>query len=111
MKKGDQHMTRGGRAGSLVGIALLVLMALAARPAAAQQQQPGSAANSITGQVTGAGAPIAGSTVTLFTASGPTPKQLAQAKTGADGRFAMQAVGAPAKDAILYLVAKGGRPA
>jgi len=70
-----------------------------------------SAADSLEGQVLGGGAPIANSTVTLWAASADTPKQLAQARTGADGRFMLSAAGAPGKDAILYLVAKGGQPA
>lgn len=69
---------------------------------------PVFAANAIEGQVIGAGAPIAGSTVTLWAASADAPKQLARARTGADGRFALDADGG---GAILYLVAKGGSPA
>jgi hypothetical protein len=69
-----------------------------------------NAAGKLKGQVQGGGAPIASSTVTLWAASSGEPKQLAQAKTGADGRFALSAAHAPGKDAILYLVAKGGQP-
>src|SRR5262249_29782507 len=86
----------------VVSIALLPLLALAAGPAAAQQ-------NSINGQITGAGTPIAGSTVTLWAASAGAPRQLAQTRTGADRRFALDAGGGG--DAVLYLVAKGGQPA
>ena len=43
----------------------------------------------LNGQVLGGGAPIANSTVTLWAASAGAPKQLAQARTGADGRFAL----------------------
>jgi hypothetical protein len=68
------------------------------------------AADSIKGQVLGAGAPIAGSTVTLWAASAGEPKQLAQTKTGPDGRFELRAGTAPGKDAVLFLVAKGGQP-
>ena len=50
-----------------------------------------SAAGKLKGQVLGGGAPIASSTVTLWAASAGEPKQLAQAKTGADGRFALSA--------------------
>jgi hypothetical protein len=60
--------------------------------------------------VLGAGAPIADSTVTLFAASAGAPKQLAQAKTGADGRFTVDAGDPPGKDGVLYLIAKGGTP-
>lgn len=65
------------------------------------------AADNITGQVVGAGAPIVGSTVTLWAEGPSAPRQLAQTRTGADGRFALTA---DASSANLYLVAKGGRP-
>src|SRR5271169_5137889 len=68
-----------------------------------------SAADSIRGQVLGGGAPIANSTVTLWAASADAPKQLAQTKTGDDGRFEVQLTGSLA-DAIMYLVATGGEP-
>jgi len=66
-------------------------------------------AASLNGQVLGAGPPIANSMVTLWAASASAPKQLAQARTGADGRFTLDAA-TPGKDAILYLVAKGAHP-
>jgi hypothetical protein len=90
-------------AASVVLTTLAASLLLAAAPA--------SAAVSINGQVLGAGAPIANSTVTLYAASAGAPKQMAQAKTSADGRFTLNAAGAPGKDAILYVVAKGGTPA
>ena len=65
-------------------------------------------AGEIRGQVTGAGAPIANSTVTLWAATAGAPKQLGQTRTGADGSFALNASATPG-DATLYLVAKGGR--
>jgi len=65
------------------------------------------AADNITGQVVGAGVPIIGSTVTLWAEGPSAPRQLAQTRTGADGRFALTA---DASGANLYLVAKGGRP-
>lgn len=68
-------------------------------------------AATLNGQVQGGGAPIANSTVTLFAAGTGAPKQLGQAKTGADGRFAINSVSDAGKDEILYLVAKGGKPA
>jgi hypothetical protein len=72
--------------------------------------QPGaSSAAGLQGQVLGAGAPIASSTVTLWAASAGAPKQLAQAKTGADGRFSLNTPVAPSTDTSLYLVAKGGQ--
>jgi hypothetical protein len=87
-------------------VALLSLAALILMPAA-----PAGAAVSLSGQVLGAGAPIMNSTVTLYAASTSAPKQLGRAKTGADGRFALNAADALGKDAILYVVAKGGTPA
>jgi hypothetical protein len=68
---------------------------------------PTFAADSISGQVVGAGASIVGSTVTLWAEGSGAPRQLAQARTGADGRFALTADGGGAN---LYLIAKGGRP-
>ena len=70
---------------------------------------PAFAADTLKGQVLGAGAPIANSTVTLFAASAGAPRQLAQARTGADGRFILNPRSAPARDATLYLVARGGQ--
>jgi hypothetical protein len=67
---------------------------------------PTLAADKITGQVLGGGAPIVGSTVTLWAASAGAPGQLAQTRTGPDGRFELSA---DTKGAPLYLVAKGGR--
>src|SRR5262245_66422710 len=52
---------------------------------------PAYGANSITGQVLGAGAPIANSTVTLWATTAGDPKQLAQTRAGADARFALDA--------------------
>jgi len=72
---------------------------------------PAFPADSINGQVLGAGAPIANSTVTLWAASADAPKQLAQARTDADGRFTMTAPDSVASDSSLYLVAQRGQPA
>jgi hypothetical protein len=84
------------------------------------------AADAIKGQVLGGGAPIAGSTVTLWQASADVPKQISQTKTGDDGRFELRTAGggsavaargrhsvvstpiATTSDAIFYLVASGG---
>src|ERR1700683_1855445 len=74
-----------------------------------QLATPAHAADSIEGQVLGGGAPIAKSTVTLWSASADAPKQLAQTQTGDDGRFTLSAEGL--SDGILYIVAKGGEPA
>src|SRR5271154_904838 len=66
-------------------------------------------ADTIKGQVLGAGTPIAKSTVTLWEATANTPKKLAETKTNDDGDFDISHDGA-AGDAILYLVATGGEP-
>ena len=68
---------------------------------------PAMAADAINGQVFGAGAPIVGSTVTLWAANTGAPRQLAQTQTGADGRFVLTG---GSNGASLYLIAKGGRP-
>ena len=68
-----------------------------------------AASQTIEGRVTGAGAPIARSAVTLWSASPSAPKQLAQTQSGDDGRFTLSAAVAGPED-ILYIVAKGGRP-
>src|SRR5271170_3233722 len=70
---------------------------------------PSFAADQINGQVLGAGAPIIGSSVTLWAENpGVAPRQLAQTQSGADGHFTIAADG---NGANLYLVARGGRPA
>ena len=46
-------------------------------------------AASLKGQVLGSGEPVAQSTVTLWAASAGAPKQLAQARTDAQGRFSL----------------------
>lgn len=61
------------------------------------------------GQVLGGGAPIANSTVTLWAAGDRAPKQLGQARSGADGRFTIPAP-ATVAGSSLYLVAQGGEP-
>src|SRR5262245_6023141 len=70
-----------------------------------------SAALRLAGQVLGGGGPVANSTVTLWAATAGAPAQLGQARTGADGRFTIDAAADPARDATLYLVATGGTPA
>ncbi len=81
----------------LLLLALGSMLTVAITPASAQQQ--------LTGQVLGAGAPIADATVTLWAASTAAPVQLAQTRSDADGRFTLEP-GAGGKDATLYLVAK-----
>jgi hypothetical protein len=72
---------------------------------------PAASATRIEGQVQGGGAPIANSTVTLWSASANAPSQLAQVKTDADGRFQVSVEQSPSKEISLYLVATGGEPA
>jgi hypothetical protein len=69
-----------------------------------------ASAQSMKGQVLSAGAPIVNATVNLWAASTGAPAQLAQTRTGADGRFALNAPGGRGRGATLYLVAKGGTP-
>jgi len=69
---------------------------------------PSFAAVSIDGQVQAGGGPVAGSTVTLWAASAGEPRQLTQARTGADGRFSLRSDATPGSDVVLYLIAKGG---
>jgi hypothetical protein len=71
---------------------------------------PAAAAVRIEGQVQAGGGPLAMSTVTLWAASAGEPKQLAQTRTRADGRFELRAKETPDKDAVLYLIVKGGEP-
>jgi hypothetical protein len=66
------------------------------------------AADGIKGQVLVGGAPVAKSTVTLWTASSGEPKQVSKTKTGADGRFEFRAIPSAGKDSVLVMVAKGG---
>lgn len=66
-------------------------------------------ADSVKGQVLGAGAPIASSEVTLYAATRGAPKELARARTNAGGRFAMTIPASPSTDSSLYLVAQGGQ--
>ena len=69
---------------------------------------PAAAAVRIDGQVQAGGGPVANSTVTLWAGSAGEPKQLAQAKTGDDGSFALSADATPGPGESLYLIAKGG---
>jgi len=64
----------------------------------------------LNGLVLGGGAPIANSTVTLWAASAGAPKELAQSRTGPDGRFTMMVPDAVAAGTSLYLVAQRGVP-
>ena len=68
-------------------------------------------ADPVAGQVLGAGAPIADANVSLWAAGAGSPQQLAQARTGTDGRFSMAMPDAAGQASSLVLVARGGRPA
>ncbi len=93
-----RHRVASGRLSALaLGVSALLVAGVA------------SAADSLKGQVLGAGAPIAKSTVTLWATSAAAPKQLAQTRTGDDGRFQLRTDAARGKDTVLYLVAKGGQ--
>jgi hypothetical protein len=71
---------------------------------------PTEAAVRIEGQVQGGGGAVTGSTVSLWAASAGAPARLAQADSGADGRFVVSVDETPAGAAIFYLVAAGGTP-
>ena len=96
----DLNKVRNAVAGPISILALAVAGMLPAGSALAA---------TLNGQVLGAGAPVANSTVTLWAASAGAPKQLAQAKTGTDGRFTLNPPAA--QGTSLYLVAQGGQPA
>ena len=66
---------------------------------------PADAAVQIEGQAQVGGGPLAGSTVTLWSASADAPKQLAQTRTDSDGHFNLAS---EETFAVLYVVAKGG---
>ena len=68
------------RFGLLVSLALLGASSMLSGVSTAR-------ADTISGRVLGARAPIVGSTVTLLAATSGTAQQVAQAQTGADGRF------------------------
>ena len=70
---------------------------------------PADADVRIEGQVQASGASLANSTVTLWAASVGEPRQLAQGKSGSDGRFQLFSQETPGTDVSLYLVAKGGQ--
>src|SRR5262249_60535045 len=59
----------------------------AAQPPSAGQER--NVAGGFAGRVQGAGGPIAGATVTLYSAGDGKPTQLAQGKTGDDGAFTL----------------------
>src|SRR5262245_15158024 len=66
------------------------------------------AAVRLEGQVQAGRGPVANSTVTLWVASTGEPRQIGQARTNSDGRFALASDETVGADAILYVLAKGG---
>ncbi len=96
--------------GKFVKIAAAVLCSwlIAAGAASAQDR---SSPNQIEGSVLSGGSPITGSAVTLWAATPEAPENLAETKTGDDGRFTMSIPGAPGAERSLYLIANGGRAA
>ena len=90
-----------GKASIVAALATCALFSWACTPAAADVR--------IEGQVQAGGAPLANSTVTLWAASAGEPRQLAQVKSGNDGRFQLLSQETPGTDVSLYLVAKGGQ--
>ena len=69
---------------------------------------PAAANMSLGGQVQAGGGSVADLTVTLWAAGAGDPKQLAQTKTGDDGRFALESDTKPEAGVSFYLIAKGG---
>ena len=70
-----------------------------------------SAATPISGQVQAGGSAVANASVTLWAATEGDPRQLAQAKSGADGRFDIDVYQPPDGAISLYLIARGGTSA
>ena len=68
-----------------------------------------SAANGIHGQVEVGGSAVAGSTVTLWTASASGPRKIDETRAGSNGRFVLSTTHAPKGD-VFYIAAQGGRP-
>src|SRR5262245_50076493 len=87
----------------------LVLVAASSSSRAADETHSTRLAPEVAGSVLVAGQPIAGATVTLYTAGFSTPTKLAEGQTDDQGLFRLDARQAPA-DGVLYVVAKGGTP-
>ncbi len=68
-----------------------------------------SAAVHIDGRVEVAHAPVAGSKVTLWSASSGAPAKIGEATSGPNGDFSIDAADAPATP-DYYLIAEGGTP-
>jgi hypothetical protein len=91
----------------IVWFAVLAVLgvATAAGTEASAQQRFGVR---VEGQVQAGGGPLVGSAVTLWAGSTGEPKQLAQTKSGSDGRFELRTADTPSNDVVLYVVANGG---
>lgn len=70
-----------------------------------------ASAATIEGQVLGGGAPIARSSVTMWSAGSSAPRQLGQVQSNGDGRFTLSFDVPSGSQGSLYLVARGGQPA
>ncbi len=72
----------------------------------------GSAAEqTLAGHVTGGGAPLANSAISLWSASEAAPVRVAEAQTDKNGNFALSADISADGSSVLYLIAEGGQPA
>jgi len=69
---------------------------------------PSSANDRIEGRVETAGAPIAGSNVTLWRAGSEAAQKLSDTQTADDGSFALAIAGETDGTGVLYLIAEGG---
>ena len=85
---------------SAVGTALAALLSYA---------ENAQAAGKLEGQVLGSGAPVIGSTVTLWQAGTGDPARLGEAKTGSDGQFELTPNTELPTGGNLYVTARGGR--
>jgi hypothetical protein len=93
----------------MVWLAALTFFASVTVGGTASTQQRASVR--IDGQVQAGGGPLANSIVTLWGAGAGDPRQLAQTRTGSDGRFEITSQDTLSADVSLYLVAKGGEVA
>ncbi|MBX3437257.1 MAG: hypothetical protein KF861_07205 [Planctomycetaceae bacterium] len=87
-------------------------VAIAAAQASTPFPEESIAASSdhIEGRVRGGGAAIAEATVTLWAAGAEAATKLAETQSKDDGSFALPADAGKDSDAVLYLIAQGGRP-
>jgi hypothetical protein len=101
--RGCKHMRSNDKGGAIAALMAMALLGWVSGPAAA--------AVHIEGQVQAGGGAVAGSTVTLWTASTDAPARLAQTQTDADGQFIVSVDQTPSGEPSFYLVASGGTPA